>query len=284
MTESNGPRTLVVHVGGIGDFILTFPALRVLGSEGPIDLLGRRDRLELAVAAGLAERAYDIEDVDFSALFTKVSPKLDEFLEPYSRIVCWMWLDDAMKGRLSGNGAREVNVFSGLPTETWDRHASLYYLDCLGSEAPQNSPLHFAPVQSSHDVVIHPGSGSRKKNWPIERFGAVAQSLAEQGRRVEWVRGPAEDGMTLPDAASILEFDSLVTLAQELAGARLYIGNDSGVTHLAAVAGCPTVAIFGRTDPAVWAPRGAHVRVVRADPWPTVGEVLETARSLAYKE
>ena len=57
-------------------------------------------------------------------------------------------------------------------------------------------------------------------------------------------------------------FDNLYELAKWLASARLYIGNDSGITHLAAAVGTPVVAIFGPTDPAVWAPRGERVAVV----------------------
>jgi ADP-heptose:LPS heptosyltransferase len=59
-----------------------------------------------------------------------------------------------------------------------------------------------------------------------------------------------------------VRFDDLYELACWLAGASLYVGNDSGITHLAAAAGAPVVALFGPTDPAVWAPRGPRVRVV----------------------
>ena len=60
-----------------------------------------------------------------------------------------------------------------------------------------------------------------------------------------------------------------------LAGARVFLGNDSGITHLATAAGCPTVAVFGATDPRVWAPRGTHVTVLQGDPWPDVPTVIE---------
>ncbi|HNT87980.1 MAG TPA: glycosyltransferase family 9 protein, partial [Candidatus Hydrogenedentes bacterium] len=69
-------------------------------------------------------------------------------------------------------------------------------------------------------------------------------------------------------------------IAGILAGARLYIGNDSGITHLAAAVGCPTVAVFGPTDPTVWAPRGARVHVVAGDPWPDAEAVLRDARAV----
>ncbi len=115
-------------------------------------------------------------------------------------------------------------------------------------------------------MVIHPGSGGAGKNWPLERFVAVARTLESQGRSVHWSIGPAEReaGMDAPGVK--LDTGALVELAGALAAARLYIGNDSGITHLAAAVGCPTVAVFGPTEPAVWAPRGGHVWVYR-DAW-----------------
>jgi ADP-heptose:LPS heptosyltransferase len=59
-------------------------------------------------------------------------------------------------------------------------------------------------------------------------------------------------------------FDDLYELACWLAAARVYIGNDSGPTHLAAAAGTPVVALFGASDPAVWAPRGPRVEIAAA--------------------
>src|SRR5262249_5406296 len=112
------------------------------------------------------------------------------------------------------------------------------------------------PVTRRHEgfVAIHPFSGSSRKNWPLERFRELASRLETP---VRWIAGPEEE---LPDAT---RFDDLGELPQGLAGARLYIGNDSGITHLAAAAGVPVVALFGPTDPRVWSPRG-NVRVIEA--------------------
>ena len=110
-------------------------------------------------------------------------------------------------------------------------------------------------------TVIHPFSGSAQKNWPLENFREVALRLGD----VQWLAGPEEalDGST--------HFDSIVDLAKLIAGAKRYIGNDSGITHLAAAVGAPVIAIFGPTDPRVWAPRGENVRVLVN---PTPDEVL----------
>ncbi len=87
--------------------------------------------------------------------------------------------------------------------------------------------------------MIHPFSGSARKNWPLERFRELAARLAMP---VRWCAGPEE---ALNDA---VRFENLYDLACWLSSARVYIGNDSGLTHLAAAVGVPVVAIFGPTD------------------------------------
>ena len=104
-------------------------------------------------------------------------------------------------------------------------------------------------------AVIHPFSGSTKKCWPLDRYRELAR-LLEPHLPVRWCAGPEEP---LADAVRIAD---LYELACWLAGARVYIGNDSGITHLAASVGTPVVALFGPTDPRIWAPRGRQVRVI----------------------
>ncbi|MGA2213983.1 MAG: glycosyltransferase family 9 protein, partial [Bryobacteraceae bacterium] len=122
-------------------------------------------------------------------------------------------------------------------------------------------------------AMIHPFSGSERKNWPLDRFRELALRLALP---VRWCAGPEE---TLPRElmSDALRFENLYELARWLRSARVYIGNDSGITHLAAAVGTPVVAIFGPTDPAVWAPRGERVRVVSGI---AVDEVLGVAREI----
>jgi len=177
-------------------------------------------------------------------------------------------------------GVGEFAAIPGLPPQDYAKHASQYYWEALGLEGEAPAPeLALTLVGTGWDVVIHPGSGSLSKNWPMEQFDAVAQVLEARGRSVTWLCGPAEiDRGIAPRGAVAVE--SLVELGGKLAGARVYIGNDSGITHLAAAVGCPTVAVFGPTDPAVWGPRGKHVRVVRGQPWPEVEAVVEAAMSL----
>ena len=105
-------------------------------------------------------------------------------------------------------------------------------------------------------AAIHPFSGSARKNWPLEKF----RRLAAGHRRVPCRFAGAPDADD-PPLAGAVRIDDLYELACWLASAQLYIGNDSGITHLAAAVGTPVLALFGPTDPAVWAPRGPNVRV-----------------------
>ena len=114
-------------------------------------------------------------------------------------------------------------------------------------------------------LAIHPGSGSPAKNWPAARFAALVRSRG--AARWLLVRGPADDAAAagleaMPGARAARDLP-LRVLAALLARADAYVGNDSGVTHLAAASGAPTIALFGPTDPRLWAPVGPHVEVLR---------------------
>jgi hypothetical protein len=117
-------------------------------------------------------------------------------------------------------------------------------------------------------VVIHPGSGSASKNWPADRFAALAERIRGETGMVPAVAcGEADESVrqclesTAPELALLPELD-LAGLAGLLCACRCYVGNDSGITHIAAAVGATVVAVFGPTDPEVWGPRGANVSVL----------------------
>ena len=127
-------------------------------------------------------------------------------------------------------------------------------------------------------MVIHPGSGGAAKKWPMKRFLEVAARLEAAGWRVFWSFGEADEDeraawRTAGSPGRELEAGSLGRLAAVLAHADGYLGNDSGVTHLAAAAGCRTLALFGPSDADTWSPKGrGGVRVLRA-PADCMGEL-----------
>jgi heptosyltransferase III len=116
-------------------------------------------------------------------------------------------------------------------------------------------------------AVIHPGSGSVKKNWPIERWLELARRLMKEGDRVLVVGGEADYKLFDVFERDVKDVLFARDLPLPLLGAVLqragrYFGHDTGVSHLAAAVGVPSTVLFGPTDPAVWAPKGENVRVV----------------------
>jgi ADP-heptose:LPS heptosyltransferase len=112
-------------------------------------------------------------------------------------------------------------------------------------------------------AVVHPGSGSPKKCWPLDRFRRVIEALGERGLGGFLVSGEAEagreadlDALPLPSGWRRLVRPPLSDLARLLRSAAVYIGNDSGPTHLAAACGAETIAVFRDEFAAAWAPFG----------------------------
>lgn len=273
-------RTLVVHLGALGDFILACPAIAHLATDGPVSLLGAPARHALAVTAGLATRAVDGNHVDFHTAFTSPSDRLLAFLAEFDRAVVWMRDADPVLTALRSAGVPNVVAHPGLPGTDWARPASDYYLDCVGAPPGATPCLALGDALPGWDIVVQPGSGSARKNWPMAHFAEVAARLAQEGRVLTWLAGPAEEALAYPAGVVPVHEPDLVTLGRRLAGARLYLGNDSGVSHLAAAVGCASVVVFGPTNAAVWAPRGTQVRVVQGDPWPSVDDVVTCSRAV----
>ncbi|HOJ32746.1 MAG TPA: glycosyltransferase family 9 protein [Candidatus Hydrogenedentes bacterium] len=276
MNNPSQQRTLIVHFGGIGDFLLTCPTLALLARSRRITLVGKKERLNLGVLAGIAESAIDWNALPFDTLFSDPAPCLQPFIQPFDEAILWMKDSDTAAENLQRLGVLSVKSFPGLPPEEWNQHASLYYAQCLGFEEVPPNDWKINPSPLPHAAILHPGSGNPKKNWPLENFLDVAHYLENRGLNIWWTRGPAETDLVLPDNLSTLEDISLCELARCLAGAVVYVGNDSGISHLAAAVRCPTIAVFGPTDPKVWAPRGQRVTVLKGNPWPAREEVLRS--------
>ena len=136
------------------------------------------------------------------------------------------------------------------------------------------------PVAVGKPIFIHPGSGGLRKIWPLRNWWRLLRFLRDSyPHPVFLTLGPADERLKsfAREAQALgvatLEALPLPMLAAWLAHGRLFVGSDSGVSHLAALVGIPAVVVFGPTDPSVWAPRGDHVQIVRAS-WEE-SEVLE---------
>jgi heptosyltransferase-3 len=200
---------------------------------------------------------------------------LVERLSSFGRIVSW-YGGNRPEFRAAAEAVNPNWQFlRALPPPDTAFHAADYFASQVGAPLGCGPSLAVEPPAVRHNLIaIQPFSGSKEKNWPLDRYRALVQRLpSEVASRVAWIAGPEEQ------LEGALRFDNLAELAAWLAGARLYIGNDSGISHLAAAV-TSSVVLFGPTDPAIWAPRGKKdVRWIRHQP---IGELpVETVRKLA---
>jgi len=239
-------RFLVVRASAIGDFVLNLPALRALARlhpEARFTLVGYPATLSLARTFIPVEEVQSIETAPWSALFR--GPLGDV---PFD--AAWVWMKDpTFAENLRKSGIQEVFHANPFPERG---HAAAHLLGTVGLPAPELPDLWDS---RSGRVLLHPGSGSRTKVWP--RFDQLAQMLPE----AEILLGPCETRLAVPNKC--LKNLSLGEVAEELRRCRMFVGNDSGITHLAAYWGTPTAALFGPTDPKVWGPIGRRVCILR---------------------
>ncbi len=240
-------RRLLIRPGAIGDVILSLPALEAVIAEDACradytEVWAPRAVLPLIRFAdrtrAIADTGLDLVGVVEGARLVAMKVAIEAALAAFDSIYSWY-------------GANRPEFREAV------RHLPFTFFAALPPPAGgiPRIPVPEVPVQDF--IVIHPFASSVSKRWPMDRFRAVEKSLAASlGVPVKWTAGPEEP------LEQAVRFDDLYELACWLAGARAYIGNDSGIAHLAAAVGTPVVAIFLSTDPRVWSPRGSAVAVV----------------------
>ena len=249
---------LVLRPGALGDTLLAVPALRALRRAAfPLTLAAHGAAARLLASLGEVDRGMAFDDPSLGWLFT-----LDR--APEEPIVAWMNADSAPALK------HALLVAPSQPTGT-DVHCGKYLLDtlrALGIETGVDErPLELTSI-ASDEVLIHPGSGSVAKNWPAAQFAEVIRVGTSP---VRLIVGEADDfparevEVVLGHSLPRLEHAPLAELAARLAGCRAYLGNDSGVSHLAGLCGAKSIVLFGPTPPSVWRPLGPDVHVASFD-------------------
>jgi heptosyltransferase-2 len=289
-------RILVIRGGALGDFLVTLPVLRLLRGRWPearIELLGRLDYAPLAVGRFYLDAARSSDTRELARFFipdAELDPAWREYFASFDLIVSYLYDPD---GLFKANLQRctSAQIITGNPKITRGPAAahlaeSLVPLELRSTD--WRSRIHLGledkavitnfKFQISNYITLHPGSGSPAKNWPLSRWQALAAAL--DGPVVVTLgeaEGP-EFAQGWSDNVRVLRGLGAVELAALLAESRIHLGGDTGVTHLAAAAGAPTVALFGPTDEKIWAPPGDHVRVIRGGDF--MGDIsVEMARN-----
>jgi heptosyltransferase-3 len=279
-------KILVVRGGAIGDFILTLPVLTALHSTFPethLEVLGYPVVGELARAGGLIDTFRSIEAGPLSRFFARRA-KLDEewadFFESFNLIISYLYdPDDIFKMNVGRASKAQFIQGPHRPDEKLDEHATSVFLkplEKLAIFAPDPVPKLRLPVAHSLSpgrwVAIHPGSGSERKNWPIDRWIEMLRFLqAETDYNFLLTGGEAEGTRVRQLAATIpparlrcAERFPLAELASAFQQCHHFLGHDSGITHLAAAVGCPVTALWGPSRRTIWQPNGPQVRIIEA--------------------
>lgn len=292
-------RILILRGGALGDFIVTLPALELLRRHWPdahIELVGNARAAELATSTGILDQAYSQNEARWSALYgeEQLPDPLTTWLKEFDLIInFWPDPDGTIQKHLGSSGYRYLQGGSNVQS----RPAAAHFCDVLAPlglhradytvQLKMPSRTRTEARQRLGDlkdfVAIHPGSGSSLKNWPTERWVQLVEKLR---RPILAISGEAEpDPLPWPPKTSVLRAYNwpLPVLSAALSQARLYLGHDTGISHLAAMSGTRCALIFGPTDPAVWAPPGKHVHAVQRGPMPSaasVDEMISLAKSL----
>jgi heptosyltransferase-3 len=286
-------RILIIRGGAIGDFILTLPALRALRDADPnahIEILGYKHIAALADNRFYAQTVRSIEYAPLASFFARNSElpvDLANYLASFDLIVSYLYDPDRIfETNLRQCGVEDLVIGPGKLGNT--EHAAQQLarpLEELDISVTEFAPRVFPSEQDRHIasellrdrakpiIAFHPGSGSETKNWPLQNWIKLGNDLlaSETFREsIVVLSGEADEtqvaqieslwkservrfakNLPLPHVAAVLE-------------QAIFVGHDSGISHLAAAAGANCILLFGPTDPEIWAPRNENVFVVSA--------------------
>jgi ADP-heptose:LPS heptosyltransferase len=289
-------RWLIVRNGAIGDTILLSSLIQIIRKSFPtayIEVMGIYERVSLLVGENGANNAVSSEDYPLMELYSDemiLSNRLKDYLTSFDVLLFFTsHKHELLKKRLQITDTMHVRVNAALPTESI--HCTEHYANALSGlisnyEIPipvikisrenrkhaQNF-LHENHIQYPNDQIIsiHVGAGSKTKQAPLDFFLYSRQNICQNKNSVTCLtEGPADQEIVnqfvqrLPSTERIIRLSQkpLVEVAAILQQSTIMIGNDSGITHLAAAVGCPTIAVFVNSDPRIWAPMGSHVKIV----------------------
>ena len=297
---------IAVRRGGLGDLLIALPSLRLLRAvfpEARIVLVARPPYGRLLAAAGVVDAVEDADDFRWAALASPeaATGAAGSRLRPSADLVVGWFHSATSKDFRSAAAAlwpeAEIQAFksdpaAGRPLNKTFFEQTAAALSLTGRRISAFEDCARLPIPEREDrskrenrlsagpyIVVHPGSGSRDKLWPGDRFREVIRRAAEAGYSGEVVLGEAEEDIRAewtawsesnrPGGWTLLDRPPLEDLAALLAGASFYWGNDSGPTHLAAVCGTRGAALFKEILARAWDP-GGNITVISA---PEVREI-----------
>lgn len=229
-------RALLYRRGGLGDTLLTLPVAEMLNRNGfKVCFLGNSDYFPLIIKTEWVDETYSAEHLNYiveNSFDKKIIISREGTLYPFPKERIWLPIYYLTELNLSKNFSLR------LP---WRK-----FSDKKRLKGP---------------VVIHPGSGSPKKNPPFSLFLRIGEFLKKKGFEILFIGGEAEDWLRREPVNAIFLKD-ILELEKILSEASYYVGNDSGVTHLASYLGLKTFVFFGPSDEIVFRPIGEAVQIL----------------------
>lgn len=273
-------RILVRKVCGLGDMILTIPWLFALREVHPgcsLHLLCHAEQGELMRRLGIVDEVFPDEGSGWHQLFSDSQGKHPLKLRPdpcqYAHVYLFSAHEDsalacALRKTIRGN----VTILPARPGASETLHASTLPFRAMGMVLEERffqGLEQNRPESREKRFFVHPGSGSNLKNWAPENFVALMEKISRLAPWASWtvLEGPSDREAVgslcrlWKGRLEVSKPGALSFLASNLKEASLFLGNDSGVTHLAAFLGIPTLALFGPSDPRIWSPLGRRVNV-----------------------
>jgi len=290
------PKILVIRGGAIGDFILTLPAIAALRQQFPrahLEVLGYPHIAQLALASGLVDRVQPIEARGLAGFFARggtLEPDLVDYFSEFELVISYLYdPDEIFKTNVCRCAVGQFIVGPHRPDETKPVHATRVFLQPLERLAifeadpvprlslnPQlpgasNPAPAGADGSTPNQLVLHPGSGSEKKNWPETHWaGLIQQIAATTSWNLLLVGGEAEGerlqrlvAVMPPERCSMAQGLPLVELARRIQSGTAFVGHDSGITHLAAAVGLPSVVLWADTLEEIWRPQGKRLVILK---------------------
>ena len=291
---SEARRTLIFHDGALGDVLLSLPCLQALREAGDVlHFVGSPDMGSLLSALEVVDDFTSSDSGMFATLFASgAGEHAHVFLSRFDRAYVFTLQQGSALAKNIAGAIPETRTIATVPPEGVHAHVADFRLLQLTATAQDvaDPGLAVPPavrdaavpflIRAGYDgrttlIAIQPGSGGKRKCWPLERYFETAARLSDgYGSFILFLSGPAEEpamreliGQFVAgrERMALLADADLTAVAGLLSRCGLYIGNDSGISHLAAAVGCPVVVLFGPTDPALWRPRGHAVQVISAD-------------------
>jgi len=276
---------LICHRGGLGDFVFTWPALHCLKKAYPqyhVTGIGHLSYMTLAVSLGLLDGCHSIESSAMRDFFSgKAIPR---HLGQPAGAVLWLTEAQGIEALLKTTATLPVVIIEPFPA--LKTHIAHYYCVAVQRHFPVDIPekvlFEFSTGEKKGEyALIHPGSGSVTKNYSPDVYLSIAGLLKKSGYdKTGFILGPAEQERGMEKyfvAEKTYKPGSVSELASLLQSARLFIGNDSGVSHLSGMLGTPTMTLFKTTDPKIWGTIGKQVFNINTE---NAGDVLKCIKNL----